>query len=258
MKNLFKFIGIAILIGIIALIVGLVMLIKGGSGGKDLVNGFLNDIWAENYDLAYDRINQEFRDQTSLENFIVVVQSSGLNTPGEVHWTGFNMVNSMKGYSGFLVTENNDTLALQFNIMKEEGDWKIVDFQAKSLSAASGQTPPIDEILVLVDDYMMLLAHGINQKDFTSFYNDIAAIWKAQITAEQIRAQFITFVVEGIDLTIIKDTQPVLSSAPVLDHSSFLIVQGYYPMKEMTIQFTMQFANEYPDWKLAGINIEIN
>jgi hypothetical protein len=107
----------------------------------------------------------------------------------------------------------------------------------------------------LVVNSMLGLAEAISTKDFTSFYGEIAKLWQAQTTADNLKAAFQHFMDMGTDFSGIKTVQPFLFVPAKLENGQRLVLKGHYPTKPLRVQFALTYALEGSDWKLVGIKV---
>jgi hypothetical protein len=121
-----------------------------------------------------------------------------------------------------------------------------------------GKTPPIPpepRLKQLVSKTIHDLALAINTKDFANFYRTISKIWQAQTTKEDLYTAFQSFVDENLDLTVLKDLEPIFSKKPYVTKEGTLVIQGYYPIDAPFKYFLLKYVYESPAWKLFSIEI---
>ena len=94
-------------------------------------------------------------------------------------------------------------------------------------------------------------------KDFSQFYKNIAKIWQDQSSLDKFSRIFKSFIDKKVDLTGIKDLEPVLEKTPYLDNNSLLCVQGSYSTKPSKSMFNLKYLLENGTWKLVGIKINL-
>ena len=120
------------------------------------------------------------------------------------------------------------------------------------------ETIPGDEQLKqLTQDTMLDFALAIKANDFTIFYKNIAQLWQAQTTNEELANIFKPFSDQNIDLTHLQGVDPIFTPPPQLDENGWLILQGYYPSQPSVTYFLLAYLEEDSGWKLVGINVDL-
>jgi len=76
------------------------------------------------------------------------------------------------------------------------------------------------------------------------------------MSVDEFKNAFISFIEQDIDLTTLKDMEPVISDAPRIDpETGALLVKGYYSSQPSVTNFDLKYIYEHPNWKLAAINV---
>jgi hypothetical protein len=133
-----------------------------------------------------------------------------------------------------------------------------VNIAPSTLAKIKSETvPPDTEIQSLVQQTMLDFAIGLKAQDFSTFYKSIAKIWQDQSSLEKFSRIFKSFIDKNVDLSGIKELEPVLERTPFLDNNGLLCVQGSYATKPSKTVFNLKYLMESGVWKLAGIKINM-
>lgn len=97
---------------------------------------------------------------------------------------------------------------------------------------------------------------GVQAKDFTGFYKDIAKLWQEQTTPEKLQGLFQDFIDKELDISPIKKLEPVFNKPAEINSDDVLVVNGYYPTTPKRVVFKLQYLQEQGDWKLVGIKLD--
>jgi len=160
----------------------------------------------------------------------------------------------------YLVSEGE--VLFEHKYIYEASAWKLlginVNIAPKTLAKIKHEIIPREaEIKSLVKQTMLDFALALKAKDFSKFYKNIAKIWQDQSSLDKFSRIFKSFVDKNVDLTGIKDSEPVLEKPPYLDNNGLLRVQGIYDIKPSKAAFNLKYLLENGAWKLAGIKINM-
>jgi len=169
---------------------------------------------------------------------------------------------------GSIKTKNGGVIPVKIELVKESGQWKILNINkkeggiVKEGKAEKGETqektvPAKRELIAMTTGSVMALANAVNRDDFSGFYNSVSKLWQSQTNTDELREAFKQFIERKIDLTGIQGVNPVYSEKPYLDNNGWLILAGYYPTEPMQVHFSLKYIFEYPEWKLASIRINL-
>ncbi len=255
---------ILIALGILAVVVTLIIVavFQMTSGIADVANNFFAEIKAGNIDLAYDSyLSEEFKAATSKDGLKSFLNGSMLSDYADATWPSRSMENNQGQLEGTITTSSGGTVPLAITFVSENEEWKILSIklsQAGLTDDGSSAAMPDDiKLKRMTTESVYELALAINAKDFTAFYDKIGQLWKSQTTAENLKSGFKSFIDQNIDLTGMKDVDPVLSSPPSIDDNGFLSLVGYFPTQPSVVYFELDYAYEHPDWKMVGTSVEI-
>ena len=160
----------------------------------------------------------------------------------------------------YLVSEGE--VHFEHKYVYETSAWKLlginVNLEPKTLAKIKPEiVPPEAEIKSLAQHTMLDFALGLKAKDFLKLYKNIAKIWQDQSSLDEFSRIFKSFIDKNVNLTGIKDLEPVLEKPPYLDNNGLLCVQGSYATKPSKTAFNLKYLLENGAWKLVGIKVNM-
>ena len=125
-----------------------------------------------------------------------------------------------------------------------------------SFGAFAAEVPPESELKSMTLDSLLLFNDGVQDKDFSNFYKEIAALWKDQTTPAKLKELFNDFIEKEVNISPIKKLEPVFNKEAKINSDGMLVIAGYYPTTPKRVVFELKYLDEKGDWKLAGINVK--
>lgn len=126
------------------------------------------------------------------------------------------------------------------------------------MAVYAADVPEEDELKSLTEDSVGSFGQAVRDKDFSTFYEDIAAIWKKETTAEKLKEAFKDFLDKEIDLpSVLEELDPVFEPAAAINADGLLVIKGYYPTKPNKVRFELKYVQEEDEWKLVGISVKL-
>jgi hypothetical protein len=122
--------------------------------------------------------------------------------------------------------------------------------------AATPKVPGETELKSMTLETLLAFNKGVQAKDFTAFYKDIAKLWQEQTSAEKLQALFQDFIDKELDISPIKKLEPVFNKPAEINSDGVLVINGYYPTTPKRVVFRLQYLQEEGDWKLVGIKLD--
>jgi len=130
-------------------------------------------------------------------------------------------------------------------------------FAAIAAMAATPKLPAKKELNTLALDSVVAFDKAVKAKDFTAFHQQISKLWQEQITPQQLKSAFQTFIDQQMDLAGVAQVEPVYEPAPSIDDDGVLTLEGNYPTTPNKVRFRLKYVNEKPGWKLLGIKLNV-
>jgi Sec-independent protein translocase protein TatA len=210
---------------------------------------------------AYLATATEFRAATSEEDFAALLETSALGNYQNASWPSRSVKNNTGKLEGTVTTRDGGQIPVVLDLVKEGEAWKILAFRKAEAGiireSASAEVPADAELQRLTTEAVALLADAVNKNDFAGFHGQIARLWQGQITADELKQVFASFVENQIDLSPLREQVPVFSQKPAVDADGVLALEGYYPAQPNQVFFKLKFIYEHPQWKLMGINVRL-
>ncbi len=165
---------------------------------------------------------------------------------------------------GVLVLQGSYPLphsAVQFRLkyVNEKSAWKLMGIKVDvKPSDAPGRVPNEQDARALALESLLAFNRAVQAKNFTTFHRQIAAVWREQITPEELRKAFAPFIEQEVDISPIAGLQPVFDPAPGFDENGFLLLQGHYPTTPSKVAFKLRYIQEAGQWQLVNIAVNVS
>lgn len=268
-----KGVKITLIIGlvIVTLVTGCVgAIFYGTSGLPAAAEEFFTLLKNENTEQAYNQTSQEFQATTTLSDFEEFVKDSLFDKYEDATWsrreinlTGARQIGVLEGA---IETSTNAVIPLHIELIKENDKWRIRIITIKSAGIRSqGEKERIDipddaTLQNLAYETLQIFSDNLRMDDFTPFHNYISAVWRIEITEEELREVF-----QGMrpfldTIQTIAETSAqsvILTTTPSLDENNVLSIKGYIPLEGKALFFELNYLYERPEWKLVSINVKI-
>jgi hypothetical protein len=122
----------------------------------------------------------------------------------------------------------------------------------------AAEVPDDEEVKALTESSLTSFDRAVKKKDFSKFYEEIAALWKTQTSPEKLKEAFKDFFDKDFDLpSVMKAKEPVFNHPPAIGDDEVLVIKGYYPTTPNRVIFQLKYLEEDGDWKLLGINVNL-
>lgn len=253
-------IGVSVVAVLVAVI--LVVVFQMTSGIVDVADNFFAAAAEQDYETAYTFLSSDFKAATSMDELERFLAQSAVGDYIKGHWNSRSVSGGQGELEGEIETGDGGSVPIKLTLVKEEGKWKILSIQKSSAglieSENGGATIPDQRRLtMLTDESMHDFALAVNAGDFGGFHSNISALWRSQISKEELFDIFKSFSEQEVDLTVLEGITPVFSEEPYIDDNGVLRLVGYYPTQPSVTNFRLSYLYEHPEWKLAGINVRL-
>jgi len=252
-----------ILVGIVALIaIGISAVFMMTSGMTDTATAFFTDVKAKNYSKAYGYLSEDFKSNTSQNEFIKFLEKSALLNFKEASWSSRSISGGKGDLDGSVTTETGGVVPIKLGFIKEKESWKIYSIYKPragiSQDDKTGKMPSTNELLALTDESLLKFAESVNAGDFKIFHSHISNLWQKQFPVEKFNTVFKSFIDAKINLVpALKTSNPVFDIKPSINTDGVLILEGHYPTKPSQLKFKLKYVFEGVSWKLIGTSVYI-
>jgi hypothetical protein len=253
-------IAIAAALGLVIIIVLLAFALTRGAAKS--AEDFLGLIGSGKSPAAYESASATLKSQQTLESFTQSVKELGLTGYASASWSSRETKNDRAHLEGSAKTRAGGKVPLNVDLVKESGTWKVIRLSGPESGVAveqGGKQLPTDEkSKALILDSLLDFNKAIQDQSFDGFHKKISRAWQEQITSDKLKEVFQQFIDKKLDISSIKDVDPVLSEAPQINSDGILVLKGYYPTHPLKVNFELKYIYEHPAWKLFGINVSAN
>lgn len=240
------------------------------SGLTETTDKFFSLLKQDKVEKAYELTSEEFQASTSKEEFKTFLTKTSLDEFQSATWNSRQRGSGGEGtLEGTIRTESGGNIPVTVKLVKENGEWKILNLQKaesgiEETDTSSEKTiPEQEELKNLVHDTVLLFIKAIEKEDFSSFYQSIADLWKGQTSEEEFQKMmldnFQSFIGnEEIDLTVVEGKKPVFDQDPKINEDGLLVVNGHYSIEPAPLDFELKYIYEDTNWKLVGIDMRVD
>ncbi len=255
--------GCLIALGVAVVLIAAILVLVFGltRGAVKSADDFLAQIGAGKIETAYEETSATLRKQQTLASFEETVKELGLTDYASVFWSNREVKNDRAHLEGSVTTKSGGKVPLTMELVKESGSWKVIFLSAPRAGVTTeqaGKTLPSDDAAKrLALDSLLAFNQAVHNRDFSSFHQKISRLWQEQITPQKLNEVFADFIQKQIDISSIKEVDPILTEAPTIDSDGILVLEGYYPTHPSKVHFRLKYIYEHPAWKLLGIKVNV-
>ncbi|MCB9958887.1 MAG: hypothetical protein H6843_09820 [Rhodospirillaceae bacterium] len=253
---------------IIFLVIGGLVVLGGGvialvfyltAGAADSADALFARIASGDVRGAYESTAPQLQRQQDYEAFAAVVATLGLEDYESSSWNSRSITNDRATVSGTVTLADGSVVPMQVDLVEVDDAWLVYAFggQASGAFTEGGQPPlpTLEAARALATSSLAGLADAINRADFTGFYADTSAMWRAQATAADLQRGFQSYIDNGVDLAPAATATPEFSLTPFRDAVGALVLAGYLPSGDAPVYFRLRYVFEAPEWRLIGIRV---
>ena len=259
----------------------LVALLASGCGKKpdasSAANTFLEQVKNGQFEAAYAEASFAFQTRQTLAAFEANATEIGLPGLRSVEVGAPAMEDELVKMEVQVTNRLGATFPLIVTMQEQRGAWRIYSLKfprspetglaenrfsivGKGASFGGGTAqPPPDESAVrkLLAETMGDFDRAIKDQSFDEFHSKVSATWKQQLTSKTLQRAFQPFIDKGVDMSGFADVVPVFDAPPYTSGEGLLLVSGHYPTEPYKILFSMKYIYELPEWKLFGIDVNL-
>ena len=223
---------------------------------------FFKQISNWNMNVAYAITSLEFQNNTTFDIFEKYIKDNNLENYKSLVRNYKEVKNDVWYLKWELKTKDDTKYPVEITLIKKDEKWRIswikmndgwFENLAESMVSA---LPSSGEAILLVTKTIWLFSDAIKKSDFSDFYNDVAEVWKKEITAEKLKDIFKLFIEKKVDLEFIKNTSPIFEKDIYID-KWVLFITWYYPIDWVKLIFNLWYYQENWIWKLIGIDLNV-
>jgi hypothetical protein len=255
--------GCLIAVGICLGLVVIIILLAFGltRGAVKAGDEFLEQIGSGKIAAAYESASPTLKSQQTAKSFEQAVKDLGLTDFASASWSSRETKNDRARLEGSVKTRSGGKIPLTMELVKESGMWKVIYLSAPqagvSVEQGGKQLPSDEKSKALALDSLLAFNKAVQDKSFVGFHQQISRRWQEQITPDKLKEVFNQFIEKQIDISRIKEVEPILNAAPQINSDGLLVLEGYYPTHSNKIYFRLKYTYEHPAWKLFGIQVNV-
>ncbi len=126
----------------------------------------------------------------------------------------------------------------------------------QSIVANSSPTlPSAADCKKLSNRTLELLADAVAKSDFTLFYENISKRWQSQISKDDLKKAFKSFIDNQIDIISAQSAKNSFVKEPYIDAQNTLNFDIRYELVPMGIVSNQRYIQESGAWKLIGLSV---
>ncbi|HWX15358.1 MAG TPA: hypothetical protein VNY07_02115 [Chthoniobacterales bacterium] len=252
---------IAVTAGLVLVVIIILLAFGLTRGAVKAGDQFLGLIGSGKIASAYESASPTLKSQQTLQSFEQAVKNLGLADFASASWSSRETNNGRAHLEGSVTTRSGGNIPLTMELVKELGTWKVISLSAPqagvSVEQGGKQLPSDEKSKALALDSLLAFNKAVQDKSFVGFHQQISRRWQEQITPDKLKEVFNQFIETHLDISPIKEVQPILSAAPEINSDGILVLEGYYPTSPTKVYFRLKYIYEHPAWKLFGIQVNV-
>ena len=252
---------IAVAAGLLLIVIIILLAFGLTRGAVKAGDEFLGLIGSGKIAAAYESASATLKSQQTVQSFEQAVKNLGLTDFAPASWSSRETNNGRAHLEGSVTTRSRGKIPLTMELVKESGTWRVISLTAPQAGASveqGGKQLPSDEkAKTLILESLLAFNKAVQDKSFVGFHQQISRRWQEQITPDKLKEVFNQFIETHLDISPIKEVQPVLSAAPEINSDGILVLEGYYPTSPTKVYFRLKYIYEHPAWKLFGIQVNV-
>lgn len=252
MKSWKVWVPIAVVAGAIVIAGGVWLLLQvlgAVSAPVQAADRFLVLLGESKTDEAYKLSAESLRKRMNAAQFAQRVKQLGLTDFESSSFPRVEFKDGTAVLDGSFTRKGGGTVRLNLTLAKEGEAWKVAAFR--------GQVPELATIRDLVRTTLTDFNKAVRSNDFAAFHKTLAAQFREQYSAEQVKDVFQAFIERKVDLSDALGLDPVFSPDPAIGDRQVLQVVGYFPSTPSRLHFDLKYVPEGGSWKLLAISVNI-
>lgn len=240
-------------------------------------NTFFQQIGRGQLQEAYESAAFSFQAQQSLKAFEVNAKELGLTQFVSATWEEQVAEERSVRLEGEIARKDGTRSPLIVTLSRESGSWRVYSIRtprsletgfSNNLFGAVGKTTSFTENIdrpvpdektarEMTLQTMLRFNEAVQQKSFADFYENVSKAWRDQLTVGQLNRAFQPFIDKEVNISGIRDVEPVFDAPPQVNTDGLLVISGHYPTRPYRVIFSLKFIYELPKWELFGIDVQL-
>lgn len=231
------------------------------SGAVRTTDAFFASLSDGDWSGARGHLSAEFLDSAPEDEIRAFFADAGADAYGTSSWPGRFVSTEGATLKGRIETVEGDTVALNVDLVRRDGGWKI--HHIKRLSPAVGgpdidpPMPNLAQARALVTQTTLAFAQALQAGDLGPFHAATAPEFRNQNSLARFNQVFAAFLERRPDLTAVANVEPILTLPPSLSDDGVLRLVGRFPLRPLPVEFDYQFLSRKVGWQLLGLNVTL-
>lgn len=226
---------------------------------EKVLESFFGDLSRNENENAYQLTSEEFQNAFGFEEFVNMVELSGLNDFSDKNWLSEDKGNpdAYDVLRAEFLFDDRDSSLITFVLLDEQGTLKIASIsQDFSLETLAGLFPFGQELEERLRGDINLLKSTIEGGSYQRFYENLSREAKKNVSPADIESILKTFEDENKDITLPGDAMININpDFPKITDEGKVMVIGNYKNNTFLVKFNFQYAYEW-GWKLNSIDLD--
>ncbi len=235
------------------------------SAVRVLADQFFDHVQHGRLQNAYALLAQESQAETSLEDFQVAVEASGMMGHQGVAWESIYIDDDYGKATGVITRHDDSIKRMEVVAFKKNRTWTLhmVHEAFPSDRPASGvrvpDLPTQADALTMTRDAVRHFIVAVHAGSMESFHQYVSKTLQQQVSVEQFDESFQAFYdlrEAGADFTVLNPMVPKLVESFDFTADGVLIINGSYDQPSPVV-FELQFIAESGQFVLSGFNLHL-
>lgn len=233
---------------------------------EEVADPFVDSMRAEQYEAARSRLAPDIAANLRAVELSRFRSATGLHEYRQVVWTDGSVEDDRGTLHGELWTagaESPQDFIAPVRVALERGPegWRVRGIQRGIRLAEPEQVdlyvPFEAELHALIKDTTLRFGDSVQAGDFSRFRAATAEVFRQRNRPGALAETFSGFVQQGVNLSPVARTTPLLSPTPDITPDGVLRVAGHFPTRPSQVRFAYEFVQESGSWRLAGLALDV-